>query len=259
MLKNPDSARAWTCQQGAGGHAALAMEEMVMTTMDRNVNSDRSPAATGRASTVLQAVGLRKSYHRGIWPVRRTQPVLRGVDLRLGAGEVVGLVGENGSGKSTLMKIIVGALAPDSGVVTHVGRLGYCPQEPLLYARLTCDEHFDLFGHAYGLDPAAEQRARREIYAALGFERYAGARADRLSGGTLAKLNLGLALLADPDVLLLDEPYAGFDFDTYLRFWNLMADRRAAGRAVLVISHFVTDEERFDRVVTLKDGRTAPR
>lgn len=60
-------------------------------------------------------------------------------------------------------------------------------------------------------------------------------------------------------MLLLDEPYAGFDFDTYLRFWELVAERRQAGRAVLVISHFVTDEERFDRIVALRDGRTAPR
>ena len=89
--------------------------------------------------------------------------------------------------------------------------------------------------------------------------RYARTRADQLSGGTLAKLNLGLALLPDPELLLLDEPYAGFDWDTYLKFWDLVADRRAAGRTVLIISHFVVDEERFDRIVELQDGRTVPR
>jgi ABC-2 type transport system ATP-binding protein len=66
------------------------------------------------------------------------------------AGEVVGLVGENGSGKSTFMKILVGALAADAGTVKRSGRLGYCPQEPVVYERLTCDEHFELFGRAYG-------------------------------------------------------------------------------------------------------------
>ncbi|MGN6245163.1 MAG: ABC transporter ATP-binding protein [Motilibacteraceae bacterium] len=217
------------------------------------------PDAAEASHAVLRAYGIAKAYLRGIWPARRSTWVLRGADLTLCRGEVVGLVGENGSGKSTLMKILVGALPADAGMVTVAGRLGYCPQEPVVYDRLTCDEHFDLFAAAYGLPAPVQARRGREIYAALGFERYAGARADRLSGGTLAKLNLGLALLADPEVLLLDEPYAGFDFDTYLRFWELVTRCRQAGRAVLVISHSVTDEERFDRIVTLKDGRTAPR
>jgi ABC-type multidrug transport system ATPase subunit len=208
---------------------------------------------------VLEASGIEKSYRRGLWPVRRSQQVLRGADLNLHAGEVVGLVGENGSGKSTLMKILVGALAADAGTVSVTGRLGYCPQEPVVYERLTCDEHFELFGRAYRMTSAAEQRSRRELYGALGFERYAVARADRLSGGTLAKLNLGLALLADPEVLLLDEPYAGFDWDTYLKFWQLVAQRRETGRSVLIISHFVADEERFDRIVELRDGVAKPR
>jgi ABC-type multidrug transport system ATPase subunit len=68
-----------------------------------------------------------------------------------------------------------------------------------------------------------------------------------------------LALLADPDLLLLDEPYAGFDWDTYQRFWGLTAKRRAAGRSVLVVSHFVTDQERFDRLVEMRDGKAVPR
>jgi ABC-type multidrug transport system ATPase subunit len=170
-------------------------------------------------------------------------------------GEVVGLVGENGSGKSTIMKILVGELAADAGTVTRSGVLGYCPQQPVVYDRLTCDEHIELFARAYNMTHEAERRARRDLYASLGFERYAGTRADRLSGGTLAKLNLTLAMLADPQVLLLDEPYAGFDWDTYLRFWDLVAQRRAAGRTVLIISHFVADEQRFDRIVQLCDGR----
>jgi ABC-2 type transport system ATP-binding protein len=207
---------------------------------------------------VLVAHGITKTYRSGVWPRRRTTHVLRDADARLHPGEVVGLVGENGSGKSTLMKILVGALAADSGTVTRSGQLGYCPQEPILYERLTCDEHFELFGRAYAMARPTVERSRSDIYDALGFGQWAGARVDELSGGTRAKLNLGLALLPDPDLLLLDEPYAGFDWDTYQRFWQLTAQRRDAGRSVLIISHFITDEERFDRVLHLRNGQTAP-
>jgi len=207
-----------------------------------------------QVAPLLVASGIEKSYRRGVWPARRERRVLRGVSLALCPGEVVGLVGENGAGKSTLMKILVGELPPDAGLVTRNGLLGYCPQQPVVYERLTCDEHFELFGHAYGMTPARQRRSASGLYEALGFERYAATRAAQLSGGTLAKLNLGLALLADPAVLLLDEPYAGFDFDTYLKFWDLVAARREAGRSVLIISHFVTDAERFDRIITLRDG-----
>lgn len=207
------------------------------------------------SAAVLTAQGIEKSFRRGIWPLSHRQQVLRGADLILYPGEVVGLVGENGSGKSTMMKILVGELAADAGTVTRSGVLGYCPQQPVVYERLTCDEHIELFARAYRMTHEAERRARRDLYEALGFERYASTRADRLSGGTLAKLNLTLAMLADPPVLLLDEPYAGFDWETYLKFWELMSHRREAGRSVLIISHFVADEHRFDRIQQLCDGQ----
>ena len=117
---------------------------------------------------LLAASGIEKSYRRGVWPLRREHQVLRGAGLALYPGEVAGLIGENGAGKSTLMKILVGALAPDAGSVTRNGLLGYCPQEPVVYERLTCDEHFELFGHAYGMTPAQQRSSARELYAALG-------------------------------------------------------------------------------------------
>ena len=217
-----------------------------------DVHTQPRPPASGRP--LLEAAGIEKTYpRRGL---RRPQQVLRGAGLALHPGEVVGLVGENGSGKSTLMRILVGDLRPDAGTVTTAGAIGYCPQQAVVYPRLTCDEHFELFAQAYRMPESAAHVARRALYDSLGFERFARSRADQLSGGTLAKLNLGLALLPDPSVLLLDEPYSGFDWDTYLRFWDLVADRRGRGRSVLIISHFVVDEERFDRLVEVRDGRT---
>ncbi len=224
------------------------------------VAGDGRCAGAGAATCpVLRARGIAKSYRRGVWPRRRDLAVLSGAELDLCAGEVVGLVGENGSGKSTLMKILVGALEADAGSVEVSGRIGYCPQEPLLYERLTCDEHLGLFSVAYQLEPDATRDAAEALYDTLGFGRWRAAQVAELSGGTRAKLNLALALLADPDLLLLDEPYAGFDWDTYQRFWELTAARRAAGRSVLVVSHFVSDQERFDRIVEMHEGKAIAR
>lgn len=219
------------------------------------MRAENTPSGATDADPVLEASGISKSYRQGVWPFRRRNQVLDQAGLTLRRGEVVGLVGENGSGKSTLMQILVGALTADAGSVDVHGSLGYCPQRPVVFERLTCDEHFELFGVAYGLTRDERLRQEQRLYEDLDFKRYSAVRADRLSGGTLAKLNLALALLADPAVLLLDEPYAGFDWDTYLRFWNLVQRRRADGRAVLVISHFIADEHRFDRIIELRDGK----
>ncbi|MGB0096481.1 MAG: ATP-binding cassette domain-containing protein [Solirubrobacteraceae bacterium] len=110
---------------------------------------------------VLRAEEVQKAFHRGTWPRRRTIEVLNGASLMVCKSELVGLVGENGSGKSTLMHIIVGLQARDSGSVEQPGRLGYCPQTPMLWDKLTVDEHFELFARAYDLDTEASERSPR--------------------------------------------------------------------------------------------------
>jgi ABC-2 type transport system ATP-binding protein len=204
---------------------------------------------------VLGIEAVTKAFHRGVPGRRRTVAVLRGASLHVDSGELVGLVGENGSGKSTLMKIIVGLLARDGGLVDRPPRLGYCPQSPMLWDKLTVTEHFELFAQAYRLEPAVARASRDALLEELQFAKYAGYRVEALSGGTRQKLNLALALLHDPQLLLLDEPYSGFDWETYLRFWEMAERRRQRGMGILIISHILSERERLTRVYELHDGR----
>jgi ABC-type multidrug transport system ATPase subunit len=208
-----------------------------------------------RPAEVLSVRELTKSFHRGLGPRRRRIEVLRGASMEAREGELIGLVGENGSGKSTLMKIIVGMLERDGGSVERRGELGYCPQLPLLWEKLTINEHFDLFARAYRLDGQQLNDARERLLADLQFERYVAFRVEELSGGTRQKLNLALALMHDPDLLLLDEPYAGFDWETYLRFWELSAGLRDGGMSIVIVSHLISERERLDRIYELREGR----
>jgi ABC-type multidrug transport system ATPase subunit len=153
------------------------------------------------------------------------------------------------------MQIVVGLLGRDGGEVERPSRLGYCPQVPMLWDKLTVDEHFELFARAYGLEEEASTRAVRDLLEELQFERYRGYRVEELSGGTRQKLNLALALMHEPELLLLDEPYSGFDWETYLRFWEMSERRRDAGMGILIVSHLLTERQRLDRLYTLLDGK----
>ena len=146
-------------------------------------------------------------------------------------------------------------LARDGGAVTLDGRLGYCPQLPLLWDKLTVAEHFELFAKAYDLEDVTARAARDGLLDELGFARYLDYRVGALSGGTRQKLNLALALLHEPQLLLLDEPYAGFDWETYLAFWEMAERRRAAGMGILIVSHLLAERDRLTRIYELRDGR----
>ena len=206
------------------------------------------------ATPVLSVVELSKSFRHGLRRARTE--VLRGASLEVGGGELVGLVGENGAGKSVLMKIIVGLLGRDAGEVIRRGALGYCPQEPLLWEKLKVSEHFQLFARAYGLGEDAGADAAERLYEELSFARYRDYRVEQLSGGTRQKLNLALALMHEPSLLLLDEPYSGFDWETYTRFWEMAEVRRERGMGILVVSHLLTERGRLTRIYTLRDGRS---
>ena len=191
----------------------------------------------------LSARGITRRFGR--------KTVLHDVDLDVLAGEVVALVGENGAGKTTLLRVCAGLLTPDTGTVRTGGRIGYCPQDAGVLDLLTADEHMVLFGRAAGLSRQAALREGRRILGWFGFPLGDGTVAKDLSGGTRQKLNLALALLGDPDVLLLDEPYQGFDRGTYVNFWDHVEAWRSQGKAVLVVTHLLAELTRVDRVVEL--------
>ncbi|WP_302080759.1 ABC transporter ATP-binding protein [Salinibaculum rarum] len=202
---------------------------------------------------VVSARGVEKTYDSPL-PFTRSVEVLDGATLHVERGQVVGIMGENGSGKSTLMGILAGVLDHDAGVVDRAGTIGWCPQEPRLYDRLTVDETFDLFGTAYGMTDEEIVEAREWLTDVLDFERFRDRQVRNLSGGNRQKVNLSVALMHQPDLLLLDEPYTGFDWETFLAFWDLTEELRARGVGVAIISHIINERDRFDVVYELHDG-----
>jgi len=191
----------------------------------------------------LTATGIGKRFGRRV--------VLTGADLAVSPGEVVALVGENGAGKTTLLRICAGVLRPDRGLVSTRGRVGYCPQEPALLERLSARDHLVLFGGAVGLERGRALAEGARALDALGFAFAGQGRISvrHLSGGGRQKLNLVLSLLGDPDVILLDEPYQGFDHGAYADFWEWVGAWRDRGKSVLIATHLLAELWRADRVI----------
>jgi ABC-type multidrug transport system ATPase subunit len=200
--------------------------------------------------SVLDVRNVSKSFGRN--------RVLRDVSFRIRRGEVAGIVGENGSGKTTLLKIIVGLLRPNSGAVDARARAGYCPQDLLVFETLTIRENFNYFAAAYGLTGSGFSPGWQEIKGTLlrrfRFEAYENRLVSTLSGGTKQKLNFCLALIHSPGLLILDEPYSGFDWETYLHFWDYAEELKARGCGILIVTHFIYDRSRFNALFELKEG-----
>jgi ABC-type multidrug transport system ATPase subunit len=198
------------------------------------------------APTALSVRGVGKSFKR-----RR---VLDDVSFDVRQGEALAVIGENGAGKTTLLRICAGVLAADRGIVARPDRLAYCPQEAGLIDHLTVDEHLRYVGAGRGLSPA-EARARGG--ALLEWLRYpAGETATvrELSTGTRQKVNLALALMDGGPLILLDEPYQGFDRGTYENFWEHVETWRDQGAAVVVVTHMLAELHRVTHVLELRVG-----
>ena len=191
----------------------------------------------------LTVTGVNKRYG--------STTILSNIDLTVSTGEVVALTGENGAGKSTLMRICAGVLAADTGFVKADAPIGYCPQEAGLFELLTADEHLVMFGRGAGLGREEALDRGHRILAEFGYPTHERVVVRDLSGGTRQKLNLAIALLPDPAVLLLDEPYQGFDRGTYVNFWDHCRVWREQGMAVVIVTHMLAELDRVDRVIEL--------
>lgn len=195
---------------------------------------------------ILKTSHIAKSFGR--------KKVLMDVSFEIKSGSLSGIVGENGSGKSTLLKIIVGEWRANSGNILVNGKIGYCPQKALLFPQLTVNEHFNYFSTAYGIDKNEVLNQREALLSHFNFKKYQKEKIANLSGGTQQKLNLSIAILHKPELLILDEPYNGFDWDTYLKFWDYADLLKKDGCAILIVTHFLSEKKRFDKIYTLKNG-----
>ena len=203
----------------------------------------------------IKVEGLAKRYG--------SHEALRGIDFEIGAGEVFGLLGPNGAGKTTTIEILEGYRERDAGTVEVLGedpqradrawreRLGVVLQSSSLYPNLTVRESLRIFGGYY-----ASPRNAGEVIDIVGLAEKADARVRTLSGGQKRRLDLGLALVGNPELVFLDEPTTGFDPGARRAAWETIRNLRSLGTTILLTTHYLDEAEQLsDRVAVLREGR----
>jgi ABC-2 type transport system ATP-binding protein len=205
--------------------------------------------------SAIEVSGLRKAYG--------SLEAVRGVDFTIDEGEVFGLLGPNGAGKTTTVEILEGYRKRDAGEVRVLGhdperpgpdfreRIGVVLQQSQLWPNLTVQETHAIFAGYY--------RAPRdvdEVITVVGLQEKADARVKSLSGGQKRRLDLGIALVGDPDLIFLDEPTTGFDPQARRAAWEMIRSLRSLGKTVLLTTHYLDEAEQLsDRVAVLREGR----
>ncbi len=220
--------------------------------------SPGAPSGFERA-TVLECRGLEKSYG--------DRHAVRGVGFEIVRGETYGLLGPNGAGKTTTISMICGLLARDAGEVVVDGKtldttsteaknaIGYVPQDLAIYPDLTARENLTFFGRLYGMSRADLKQRSSEILDVTGLADRSDERTDGFSGGMKRRLNIGIALLHKPRLLVLDEPTVGVDPQSRNAILSSVETLSNEGMAVLYTTHYMEEAERLcDRVGIIDEG-----
>jgi ABC-2 type transport system ATP-binding protein len=193
--------------------------------------------------------------------VRGRNRAVDGVSFATATGQVTGLLGPSGCGKTTLMRALVGVQILTSGSVTVFGlpagdrrlrdRVGYVTQAPSVYDDLTVGENLSFFARVLGVAAEEIRRCLDAVDLADRHDQVVG----RLSGGQRSRVSLAVALLGEPDLLVLDEPTVGLDPVLRRDLWAMFHDLADRGTAVLVSSHVMDEAERCDRLLLMREGR----
>lgn len=204
--------------------------------------------------TILSLRNICKSY--------RGRQALKGISLELRQGELLGFFGPNGAGKTTMIRCITGLLKPDAGEISRglgrsglAARVGLVPQNLAIYPDLTVGQNLEVFGRLEGVWGAALKSRISSVlhWAALADRTTSLART--LSGGMQRRLNIACGVLHEPDILLLDEPTVGVDPQSRERIYEMLAELRQQGTAVLLTTHQLEEvETRCDRIVVMDQG-----
>jgi ABC-2 type transport system ATP-binding protein len=190
--------------------------------------------------------------------------VIKDLSFDVRAGETFGFLGSNGSGKTTTLRALLGIYQPTAGTL-HIGgkpfapqdgaRLGYLPEERGLYKKESVLDVMVYFGRLKGLDKTRAKTWSREYLDRVGLADKAGVRLDKLSGGQQQKIQLGVTIMNDPELLILDEPTKGFDPVNRRLLMDIIEEQKLAGATVIMVTHQMEEVERLcDRVILLKHG-----
>ena len=197
-------------------------------------------------AAVLEARDLEKRFGDRL--------ALKGVSLTAASGDLVAVIGPNGAGKTTLLSLLAGDLVPDSGqIVTAPERIGWVPQQTSLYGKLTVEENLRLFARLERCEDVEETVAR--MLEQTGLADRAESQAGTLSGGNRQRLNVALGLMADPLLLLLDEPSTALDPRQREKLWEFVLSLAEAGTTIVYTTHNVQEADRHaTQLVVLADG-----